>query len=75
MVYVKNYDTDGIFTALIDTLQKRYIYTYLMDEILLKAIMIDISSEVMSLMLTLINILGVELLHLTLLLLMVDLIE
>jgi hypothetical protein len=75
MVYVKNYDTDGIFTALIDTLQKKYIYTYLMDEILLKAIMIDISSEVMSLMLTLINILGVELLHLTLLLLMVDLIE
>jgi hypothetical protein len=46
-----------------------------MDEILLKAIMIDISSEAMSLMLTLINILGVELLHLTLLLLMVDLIE
>jgi hypothetical protein len=75
MVYVKNYDTDGIFTALIDTLQKKYIYMYLMDEILLKAIMIDISSEVMSLMLTLINILGVELLHLTLLLLMVDLIE
>jgi hypothetical protein len=75
MVYVKNYDTDGIFTALIDTLQKKYIYTYLMDEILLKVIMIDISSEVMSLMLTLINILGVELLHLTLLLLMVDLIE
>jgi hypothetical protein len=75
MGYVKNYDTDGIFTALIDTLQKKYIYTYLMDEILLKAIMIDISSEVMSLMLTLINILGVELLHLTLLLLMVDLIE
>jgi hypothetical protein len=74
-VYVKNYDTDGIFTALIDTLQKKYIYTYLTDEILLKAIMIDISSEVMSLMLTLINILGVELLHLTLLLLMVDLIE
>jgi hypothetical protein len=75
MGYVKNYDTDGIFTALIDTLQKKYIYTYLTDEILLKAIMIDISSEVMSLMLTLINILGVELLHLTLLLLMVDLIE
>jgi hypothetical protein len=75
MGYVKNYDTDGIFTALIDTLQKKYIYTYLMDEILLKAIMIDISSEVMSLMLTLINILGVELPHLTLLLLMVDLIE
>jgi hypothetical protein len=75
MVYVKNYDTDGISTALIDTLQKKYIYTYLMDEILLKAIMIDISSEVMSLMLTLINTLGVELLHLTLLLLMVDLIE
>jgi hypothetical protein len=75
MVYVKNYDTDGIFTALIDTLQKKYIYMYLMDEILLKAIMIDISSEVMSLMLTLINILGVELPHLTLLLLMVDLIE
>jgi hypothetical protein len=75
MEYVKNYDTDGIFTALIDTLQKKYIYTYLMDEILLKAIMIDISSEVMSLMLTLINILGVGLLHLTLLLLMVDLIE
>jgi hypothetical protein len=75
MVYVKNYDTDGIFTALIDTLQKKYIYTYLTDEILLKAIMIDISSEVMSLMLTLINILGVELPHLTLLLLMVDLIE
>jgi hypothetical protein len=75
MVYVKNYDTDGIFIALIDTLQKKYIYTYLTDEILLKAIMIDISSEVMSLMLTLINILGVELLHLTLLLLMVDLIE
>jgi hypothetical protein len=74
-VYVKNYDTDGIFTALIDTLQKKYIYTYLMDEILLRAIMIDISSEVMSLMLTLINILGVGLLHLTLLLLMVDLIE
>jgi hypothetical protein len=75
MVYVKNYDTDGIFTALIDTLQKKYIYMYLTDEILLKAITIDISSEVMSLMLTLINILGVELLHLTLLLLMVDLIE
>jgi hypothetical protein len=75
MGYVKNYDTDGIFTALIDTLQKKYIYTYLMDEILLKAIMIDISSEVMSLMLTLINTLGVELLHLTSHLLMVDLIE
>jgi hypothetical protein len=75
MVYVKNYDTDGIFTALIDTLQKKYIYTYLTDEILFQAIMIDISSEVMSLMLTLINTLGVELLHLTLLLLMVDLIE
>jgi hypothetical protein len=75
MVYVKNYDIDGIFTALIDTLQKKYIYTYLTDEILLKAITIDISSEVMSLMLTLINILGVELPHLTLLLLMVDLIE
>jgi hypothetical protein len=75
MAYVKNYDIDGIFTALIDTLQKKYIYTYLTDEILLKAITIDISSEVMSLMLTLINILGVELPHLTLLLLMVDLIE
>jgi hypothetical protein len=75
MVYVKNYDTDGIFTALIDTLQKKYIYTYLTDEILLKAIMIDISSEVMSLLLTLINVLGLELPHLTLLLLMVDLIE
>jgi hypothetical protein len=75
MVYVKNYDTDGISTALIDTLQKKYIYMYLMDEIPLKAITIDISSEVTSLMLILINILGVELLHLTLLLLMVDLIE
>jgi hypothetical protein len=74
-VYVKNYDTDGIFTALIDTLQKKYIYTYLMDEILLRAIMIDISSEVMSLMLTLINTLGVELPHLTSHLLMADLIE
>jgi hypothetical protein len=75
MVYVKNYDTDGISTALIDTLQKKYIYMYLMDEILLKATMIDISSEVMSLTLTLINILGVELPHLTSHLLMVDLIE
>jgi hypothetical protein len=46
-----------------------------MDEILLKAIMIDISSEVMSLMPTLLNILGVELLRLTTHLLMVDLIE
>ena len=48
---------------------------YLTDEILSQAIMIDISSEVMSLMLTLINTLGVELLRLTLLQLMVDLIE